>query len=435
MQVSLETTSGLERRLTIVVPAADVDAKVEKRLKEMSRRVRLDGFRPGKVPFKVVKKRYGKGAYQEVLSELMQVSCMEAISSKDLQPAGSPSVEPRVMEEGKDFEFIATFEVYPEITLEDFSRIKVEKPMSAVQDADIDSMIDTLREQNRTWEVVERAARAGDQIEIDYIGTLDGEAFEGGSAEDQKLVLGSGQMIPGFEDGLIGASVGEERVIELTFPEEYHSEELKGQQAAFAVKVKAVSQPVLPEMNDGFFARYGVENGGEEAFREEVRKNMERELRQSVKARIKKQVMDGLLSIHDVAVPRTLAVQEIERLRRQAAASLDRAADGSIDPDKLPDELFREKADERIRLGLLIGEIVNAEKIEVDEDRVRSMIEDIASAYQQPQRVIDWYYSNEQQLNQIRYVVLEEQVVDTILDTAQVSDVECSYDEAIKPVQ
>ena len=434
MQVSLETTSGLERRLTIVVPAADVDAKVEERLKEMSRRVRLDGFRPGKVPFKVVKKRYGKGAYQEVLGEVMQTSYMEAISSEELQPAGSPSVEPKVMEEGKDFEFIATFEVYPEIALEDFAQIKVEKPVSTVQDADVDTMLSTLREQSRTWEVVERAAESGDQVEIDYVGTLDGEAFEGGSAENQKLVLGSGQMISGFEDGLVGASAGEEKVLELTFPEDYHSEELKGKQTAFTVKVKSVSQPVLPEMNDEFFAKYGVKEGGEEAFREEIRKNMERELRQAVKTKIKNQVMDGLLSVHNLDVPQALAGQEIDRLRHQAVAQFGGANSG-IDPKNLPAELFKDEADKRVKLGLLVGEIVKVKEIKVDDNRVRSMIEDIASAYQQPQQVIDWYYSNEQQLSQVQYVVLEEQVVDTILDAAQVSEAECSYEEAIKPAQ
>lgn len=432
MQVSLETTSGLERRLTIVVPAADVDAKVEDRLKEMGRRVRIDGFRPGKVPFKVVKKRYGKGAYQEVLGEVIQSSYWDAIDSEALQPAGSPSLEPKVMEEGKDFEFVATFEVYPEIALKDFAGITVDKPVSSVADTDVDEMVDTLRKQACTWEVVERAAKNGDQVKIDYVGTLDGEAFEGGSAESQTLELGSGQMIPGFEDGLLGASAGEEKVLELTFPEDYHDEEVNGKQVTFTVSVHSVSESVLPELNEAFFARFGVEETTEEAFREEIRKNMERELRQAIKHKIKSQVMDGLLSVHKLDVPKALVNQEVDRLRYQALARVGGEKSG-INPKSLPAEWFQADADKRVKLGLLVGEIVKVRDLKVDEDRVRAMIEDIASAYQNPQQVIDWYYSTEQQLSQVQYIVLEEQVVDTILEAANVREVECSYEEVLKP--
>ena len=437
MQVSLETTSGLERRLTIVIPAEKVDGEVTKRLNDMSRRVRLDGFRPGKVPAKVMKRRYGLGARQEVLGEQMQQAFVEAVTQEKLNPAGAPTVEPKADEEGKDFEFVATFEIYPEITLGDFATIEVERPVADVKDADIDEMVETLRNQSKSFEDAERAAESGDQIVFDYVGTFAsgeraGEEFEGGKAENSTLELGSGRMIPGFEDGLAGVSAGEEKTLDLTFPEDYHSEELKGQAVAFACKVHKVQAATMPELNDEFFARFGVTEGGEEAFRAEVRKNMERELRQAVKGKVKKQVMDGLLSTNEIDVPSPLVAQEIDRMREQAVQQFG-GAQGGFDPKQLPAELFEAEAKKRVALGLIVGEVVKQREVKVDDDRVRGMIEEMASAYQEPQQVIDWYYSNEQQLSQVKYVVLEEQVVDTILASAKVSEAEVSYQDAIKP--
>lgn len=434
MQVSLETTSGLERRLTITLPADQIDGAVNKRLQEMSRRVRLDGFRPGKVPMKVVKRRYGAGARQEVLGEMMQASFVEAIQQEKLNPAGAPSVEPKTDAEGEEFSFVATFEVYPEIALNEFSGIQVERPVAEVQDGDIDEMIETLRKQSSTFEEVERAAEQGDQITFDYAGTKDGEAFEGGSAEGATLELGSGRMIPGFEDGLVGVSTGEEKVLELTFPEDYQAKELAGQAVEFACKVHKVAAPALPALNEEFFARFGVQEGGVEEFRAEVSKNMERELRQAIKSKVKNQVMDGLLAIHDIDVPSALTGQEIDRMREQAVQQFG-GAQGGFDPKQLPAELFESDAKKRVALGLLIGEVVKQREVKVDDDRVRTMIEEMASAYQEPRQVVDWYYSNEEQLSQVKYVVLEEQVVDTILDAAQVTDKQCSYQEAIKPAE
>ena len=437
MQVSLETTSGLERRLTIVIPAEKVDGEVAKRLNDMSRRVRLDGFRPGKVPAKVMKRRYGLGARQEVLGEQMQQAFVEAVTQEKLNPAGAPTVEPKADKEGKDFEFVATFEIYPEITLGDFATIEVERPVADVKDADIDEMVETLRNQSKSFEDVERAAENGDQIVFDYVGTFAsgeraGEEFEGGKAENSTLELGSGRMIPGFEDGLAGVSAGEEKTLELTFPEDYHSEELKGQAVAFACKVHKVQAATMPELNDEFFARFGVTEGGEETFRAEVRKNMERELRQAVKGKVKNQVMDGLLSTNEIDVPSPLVAQEIDRMREQAVQQFD-GAQGGFDPKQLPAELFEADAKKRVALGLIVGEVVKQREVKVDDDRVRAMIEEMASAYQEPQQVIDWYYSNEQQLSQVKYVVLEEQVVDTVLASAKVSEAEVSYQDAIKP--
>ncbi|MGI9274302.1 MAG: trigger factor [Endozoicomonas sp.] len=436
MQVSLETTSGLERRLTITIPAEQIDGEITKRLQDMARRVRLDGFRPGKVPMKVMKRRYGLGARQEVLGEQMQQAFVQAITEEKLNPAGAPSVEPRSDEDGKDFEFVATFEVYPEIIVKEFDAIEVERPVAEVNDADIDEMIETLRGQSKTFEEVERAAELGDQVVFDYVGSYTGERageeFEGGKAENSTLELGSGRMIPGFEDGLVGLSAGEEKVLELTFPEDYQSEELKGQTVEFACKVRKVQAAALSEMDDAFFERFGVKEGGLEGFRAEVRKNMERELRQAVKGKVKNQVMDGLLGIHEVDVPSALVAQEIDRMREQAVQQFG-GAQGGFDASKLPAELFEADAKKRVALGLLVGEVVKQREVKVDDDRVRAMVEEMASAYQEPQQVVDWYYSNDEQLSQVKYVVLEEQVVDTILESANVSEKQCSYQEAIKP--
>jgi len=432
MQVSLETTSTIERKLTITIPAADIDSEVNKRLQDMSRRVRLDGFRPGKVPMKVVKRRYGAGARQEVLGEMMQSSFFKAIQEQALDPVGPPSVEAK-SDDADGFTFVATFEVYPEITLNGFDGIVVERPVAEVQDSDIDEMIATLRKQSTEFVDVERAAQTGDRITFDYVGSKDGEAFAGGSAEGATLELGSGRMIPGFEDGLVGVSAGEEKVLSLTFPEDYHAEELAGQAVEFACKVHQVAEPRLPELNDEFFARFGVEEGGEAGFRTEVARNMERELRQAIKNKVKNQTLDGLLQTNDVAVPAALIDQEVDRMREQAVQQF--GAPQGFDPKQLPAELFSVSAKKRVALGLLINEVIRQCELKVDDERVRVMIEDTASAYQKPQEVIDWYYSNNEQLSQLKYVVLEEQVVDTVLESAQVTDKPCSYQEAIKPAE
>ena len=435
MQVSLETTSGLERRLTITVPAETVETQVDARLKKMSKQVKLDGFRPGKVPFKVVKKRYGQSARQEVLGEVMQSSYMEAVIKEELHPAGAPKIEPKTIEEGSDLEFVAILEVYPEIELGDFSKIAVEKPVAEVSDEDVSKMLETLREQSKTFEdaAEDAAAEMGDTVVIDFKGSIDGEEFEGGAAEDQSLELGSGRMIPGFEDGIVGMKAGETKDITVTFPEDYQAENLKGKDAVFAITVKKVQKPVLPEMDDEFFSRYGVKEGGMDGFRTEIAKNMGRELTQAVKNKVKTQVMDGLLDVHAVDLPEALVEQEIDRLKEQAVQRFAGQGMQGLDASALPGEMFKAEAEKRVRLGLIVGEIVKAKELKADEDRVRAMIEEIASAYQEPQQVIDWYYGNEQQLSQVQYVVLEEQVVDTILEAAQVTEKACSYEEAIKP--
>ncbi|EHK69477.1 MULTISPECIES: trigger factor [Pseudomonadaceae] len=431
MQVSVENTSALERRMTIGVPAERIETEVNKRLQQTARRAKVPGFRPGKVPMSVIRQRYEASARQEALGDLIQETFYEAVVEQKLNPAGAPAVEPKVFEKGKDLEYVATFEVFPEFEVKGLDGIEIERQDASVEDADIDKMLDVLRKQGTRYEAVDRAAANDDQVTIDFVGTQDGEAFAGGSAEGTKLVLGSGRMIPGFEDGLVGAKAGDERVLDLTFPEDYQNLDLAGKAAQFKVTVKEVAAPELPELNEAFFKQFGVEETTVEGFRAEVRKNMERELRQALKTKVKNQVMDGLLAANQIDVPAALISNEVDRLRVQAVQQFG----GNIQPEQLPAELFSEQAKRRVLLGLIIAEMVKQFELKPDDARVRELIEEMAAAYQEPEQVVKWYYQNEQQLNEVRSVVLEEQVVDTVLKQAKVTDKQVSYEDAVKPAE
>ena len=431
MQVSVENTSALERRMTIGVPAERIETEVNKRLQQTARKAKIPGFRPGKVPMSVIRQRYEDGARQEALGDLIQATFYEAVVEQKLNPAGAPAVEPKSFEKGKDLEYVATFEVFPEFTVAGFDSISVERLSADVADSDLDNMLEVLRKQNVRFEVADRAAQNEDQLNIDFVGKVDGEAFAGGSATGTQLVLGSGRMIPGFEDGLVGAKAGEERVLNVTFPEDYQNLELAGKAAEFTVTVNTVSEPKLPELNEEFFKQFGIKETGIEGFRTEVRKNMERELRQAIKSKVKNQVMDGLLAANPIEVPKALLENEVNRLRVQAVQQFG----GNIKPDQLPAELFEEQAKRRVELGLIVAEVVKQFDLKPDDARVREMIQEMASAYQEPEQVVAWYYKNEQQMNEVRSVVLEEQVVDTVLQKASVTDKSVSYEEAVKPVE
>ncbi|MCK0543592.1 trigger factor [Pseudomonas syringae pv. aptata] len=431
MQVSVENTSALERRMTIGVPAERIETEVNKRLQQTARKAKIPGFRPGKVPMSVIRQRYEDGARQEALGDLIQATFYEAVVEQKLNPAGAPAVEPKSFEKGKDLEYVATFEVFPEFTVAGFDSISVERLSADVADSDLDNMLEVLRKQNVRFEVADRAAHNEDQLNIDFVGKVDGEVFAGGSATGTQLVLGSGRMIPGFEDGLVGAKAGEERVLNVTFPEDYQNLELAGKAAEFTVTVNTVSEPKLPELNEEFFKQFGIKETGIEGFRTEVRKNMERELRQAIKSKVKNQVMDGLLAANPIEVPKALLENEVNRLRVQAVQQFG----GNIKPDQLPAELFEEQAKRRVELGLIVAEVVKQFDLKPDDARVREMIQEMASAYQEPEQVVAWYYKNEQQMNEVRSVVLEEQVVDTVLQKASVTDKSVSYEEAVKPVE
>ena len=431
MQVSVENTSALERRMTIGVPAERIETEVNKRLQQTARKAKIPGFRPGKVPMSVIRQRYEDGARQEALGDLIQATFYEAVVEQKLNPAGAPAVEPKSFEKGKDLEYVATFEVFPEFTVAGFDSIAVERLSADVADSDLDNMLEVLRKQNVRFEETDRAAQYEDQLNIDFVGKVDGEAFAGGSATGTQLVLGSGRMIPGFEDGLVGAKAGEERVLNVTFPEDYQNLELAGKAAEFTVTVNTVSEPKLPELNEEFFRQFGIKETGIDGFRAEVRKNMERELRQAIKSKVKNQVMDGLLASNPIEVPKVLLENEVNRLRVQAVQQFG----GNIKPDQLPAELFEEQAKRRVELGLIVAEVVKQFDLKPDDARVRDLIQEMASAYQEPEQVVAWYYKNEQQMNEVRSVVLEEQVVDTVLQKASVTDKSVSYEEAVKPVE
>lgn len=430
MQVSVETTSPIERVLTISVPAARVDEKVNSEVAKTAKTIRIDGFRKGKVPVSVVKKRYGQGIRIDAVEQIMRDAYVEALQKESIQPAGAPSIEPKNLAEGADLEFVIKVEVYPEITLADNSAIKVDRIISEVTDADVDTMLETLRKQNAEWTSVERESADGDQVTIDFVGYLGDEAFEGGAAQGHKLVLGSNTMIPGFESGILGAKAGEERTISVTFPEDYQAENLKGKEASFKITVSEVAEQVLPELNDAFVEKFGLEEATLDALRAEVRKNMDRELNQAVKSKLKNALFEGLSSINEVEVPSALIDQEVDGLRKQAGQQF--GGEG-FDVSQLPAELFQDEAKKRAKLGLLISEIIKSNEMKVDDERVYAFLEEMAQAYQEPQQVIDFYLKNKEQLSQVQSAVLEEQVVDKLLESAQVTEVTLGYEDAIKP--
>jgi len=433
MQVSVEATSGLERQLTVTVPAERIDNDVNKQVAQQARTRRMDGFRPGKVPPKVIKRMYGEAIRYDVLNRVVQESFFEAVQEQSLQPAGTPSIEFKNDKEGEDFSFTATFEIYPEIELKDLSGVEIEKQSAEIKKADIAKMIETLQKQQAGWKDTKGMAKDGFKVNLDFEGFVDGEAFEGGKAEGQDLVLGSGQMIPGFEAGIEGHKKGEEFDIEVTFPEEYQAENLKGKQATFKIKLNSVEKPELPELNEEFFAKFGVEAADQAAFEEEVSKNMAREMNQALKNKLKTQVFDALIAANEIDVPAALVEDEIKNLAQQAVQQF--GGNAQIDPSTLPKELFEDQAKRRVLIGLLVQEVIKANELQPEDARVDAMLAEVADSYQDPQEVIEYYKSNQEMLNQVRSLVLEEQVVDQLLSSAKVNEVEVSYEDAIKPAQ
>ena len=434
MRVSVETTSGLERKLTVGVPAEEVDSAVDKKLAEAAQNVRLPGFRPGKVPMSVMKQRFGPGVRQEVLGDVINQSFQEAVMTESLRPAGQPSIEAKSVESGKDVEYVATFEIYPTVSLNEIKDFEVTRLSCEIGESDVNDIIEVFQKQQGQLVDMDRAAEEGDTLTIDFEGFKDGEAFEGGSGTDTALELGSGRMIPGFEDGLVGASAGDERTLELTFPEDYHSEELKGAAVEFKVVVKAVKALELAELNAELFASYGVEGDDVDAFRAEVQKNMERELKGAIDAHVKQQVMDAIIEAHpELGIPQSLIAQETDALRGQMFQQFG----GGISPDMdlksiLPDEMFSERAETRVRLGLLVSELVQDLGVRAEPNKVRELIEEIASTYQDPEEVINWYYEDNNQLMGIESRVLEDAVVDKLLEQASVTEEVTGYQDALQ---
>ena len=430
MQISIETTSGLERRLTISVPSETFEERISSRLGDAASRMRLPGFRPGKVPMKEVRRRYGKAVRAEVAGELMQSSFVDAVRQEDLSPAGQPSLEVLKMEPGNDFEFTATFEVFPSVELADLGRAQVKRPEAEISETDIDQMIERLREQRKEWQQVERPAQEGDRVTVDFEGRIDGEVFEGGKGEDATFEIGAGQMIEDFDEGVRGLAAGDTGEFEATFPEDYRAENLAGKTVSFHVTVKSVSEAKLPELDEEFFKSFGIEEGGLQAFRDDVRRNMQRELDAAIRGALKSQVMDQLNALHEVQLPSALVAAEIENLRQQTMQQFRMYGAGNDQP-QLPGELFQEQAERRVTVGLVVNEIVSSASIEASPEKVRARIEEMAEGYAEPQQVVNWYYSNQEQLQQVEMTVLEDQVVDYVLEKAQVEPVPSNYQDVV----
>ena len=416
MQVSVETTQGLGRRVTITIAADSIENAVKSELVNVAKKVRIDGFRKGKVPMNIVAQRYGASVRQDVLGDLMSRHFVDAIIKEKINPAGAPNYVPGEYKLGEDFTYAVEFEVYPEVELQGLDAIEVEKPVVEVTDADVDTMLETLRKQQATWKEKEGAVDAEDRVTIDFTGSVDGEEFEGGKASDFVLAMGQGRMIPGFEDG----------IIDVTFPEEYHAENLKGKAAKFVINLKKVEERELPELTEEFIKRFGVEDGSVAGLRAEVRKNMERELKGAVRNRVKSQAIEGLVKANEIDVPAALIDSEIDVLRRQAAQ---RFGGNEKQALELPRELFEEQAKRRVVVGLLLGEVIRTNELKADEERVKALIEEMASAYEDPSEVVEFYSKNKELMDNMRNVALEEQAVEAVLAKAKVSEKATSFNE------
>jgi trigger factor len=430
MNVSIETMSGLERRLTIALASEDFESQITTKLEDARGRVKIPGFRPGKVPLKEVRRRYGNAVRAEVAGELMQSSFYEAVAQEELNPAGQPSLEVVKMDPGIDFEFTATFEVFPSIELGDFSKIEIKRPQAEITEGDVDAMIERLREQRSTFESVERASEEGDQVVVDFKGTLDGDVVDAACAQDATFVIGAGQMIEDFDAGARGLASGESAEFDAVFPDDYRAEELQGKTLHFELTMKDVQAKQVPELDEALFEDFGVTDGGLSAFRDEVRDNMQREMDSAVKNQVKQQVMDGLEKLHEFLLPQAVVHREIHVLKDQMLSQFQMPQQGARTPD-LPDELFEEQAQKRVKVGLVVNEVIRQKEIEADEALVDERLKEIAAPYGEPDQVIAYYRSNAEQMQSLEMGVLEDQVVDHIMSEAGIEELISSYDEII----
>ena len=429
MQVSVEETSELGRKVTITIPTDKVEKEVSQRLNALKGRAKIDGFRPGKVPMNVVRQRYGTQVNQEVMSDEMQASYREAVLQEKLRPATAPNIEPQKVESGQDLTFIATFDVYPEFKLCDFSKLEVAVPTSEVRDEDVDLTLDRMRKQRMEWSEVESACKNEQRITLDFVGRLDGAEFEGGKAEDFLLVLGDGGMIAGFEDNLLGLKAGENNNFAVTFPEDYGNSELAGKEATFDVAVKKVEEGVLPEVDDEFISAFGVD-GTVDALKAEIKKSLDGELQQQLKIKSKEAVMQALVDKNELTLPDSMVSQEVSALRKQALENFKMETDS-----ELPDNLFEDEAKRRVKLGLIIGEIVSEQKLQIDTQLVNQRIEQLASQYADRDQVIQYYSTNNQARASVESLVMEDQVVDWIMGQVIKKESKESFDNIVKQRQ
>ncbi len=432
MQVSVESPSAIERRVTVSVEENQIDEAVQSKLQNLTKTVKLKGFRAGKVPLQVVKQRYGGQVRIEVLQDVIQSTFYEAIQKEKLTPAGNPNFDPKPSNPGDGLEYTATFEIYPEVAISDITSLEIEKPVAAIEDADMEKMIETIQKQNISWEEADRAAQLEDKATVDFVGTIDGVAFEGGTGDDMSIELGKGQLIPGFEDGIVGMSTGDEKTLDLSFPDNYQKEDLAGKAVQFAVTLKKIEQPVLPEVNEELFKKMGLEGGNMEEFREEIRANMQRELDNSLGTKAKEAVMDKLLEAHELDVPKTLIDSESQALVQQMMGNMQQQG---MDPKemKLAPEMFEAEAKRRVSLGLIMAEIVKQEGLTADEALVKQKVDSIAEPYEHSEQVVQYYYGDKRRLAEIESLVIEEQIVDWVLSKAKVKDKSMTFNEIMYP--
>lgn len=435
MQVSVENTSSLERKLRVELPEDRVSSEVSNRLQNMTKTTKIQGFRPGKVPLKIIQGRYGEQVRKEVVGELVQSSLYEAISQKSLKPAGQPRIDELNDEAGKDLAYTAIFEVYPDIKLKPMSKIKVEKQVCDVTKDDVDGMTEMLRKQRRELKPVERAAKDGDIVNINFEGFVDGKVFDGGKAENHDLELGSKSFIDGFEEGLIGKLAGDEVTLNLKFPDEYGNEELKGKQTEFKVKVNLVNETVLPEINAAFMEQFGVKDGKEETLHTEIKRNMDREVELTLRRQLKDSVFEALREANEVELPQALVKNEQHRVKHELENNLkQQGLDGGAIAGA-DDSVFKEQAEKRVSLQLIVSEIIKQNELKADTAKVREMIEQAASGYEDPDSVVNWYYSDQKNLAEVEALALEDGVIDWILEHAGVTDKACTFDEVMNKGQ
>lgn len=429
MQVSVEAGEGLERRMKVDLPFEQIEAEVEKRLQKLARTTRLPGFRPGKVPLSLLRRRFAGAVQQEVLGEMVESSFTEALARESLHPAGPPRVEPELLPEEQRIGFTATFEVLPKIEVADLSARVVKSPTAEVTEADLENMIERLRRQRATWQPVDRASQMGDRLTVSFMGTVDGEAFEGGSGTGIEIDLGKTPILPGFAEALTGVVAGEQRAVDLVFPEDYRPEHLAGKPAHFEVTVEAVAELELPAVDADLAKAMGIEDGDLERFHAEVRKNVEREMRQRLAARRKDAALEVLLAAHDFELPKVMVEAEIRAMNERMGEML-----GSKTKLSLPPETFEPGARRRVALGLIIGEIVRQQGLKPDAARVRAIIEETASTYDQPSAVVEYYYRDPKRLLSIESLDVENQVVDWVMQQAQVEEEVLSFAQLTEPV-
>jgi trigger factor len=436
MEVQVEVPGGLRRQMRVRVPAERVSKAVSQRLKQMATRAKIPGFRPGKAPFKVIEQQYGESARLDAVSELVRQTYPEALGQAGVNPAGPPKVDITVEKPGEPLEYVASFEVYPEITLNDLSSLKIEKPVVEITEADVDKLVLNLRKARQTLNEVSRAARIGDTVQMDFTGRIDGEAFAGGEGKDVSIELGNSQFLADLENGVVGHAAGEAAfTVDVTFPADYRREDLQNKKSQFSVTLKSVKEAVLPEIDEEFLKAHGVEaSAGEAGLREKGRTALTKERDKAIQSRLKLQALDQLLAVNPVEVPDALVEQEIPRLRDETTARMNV---GKMDKDKLrellPDAVFEQNARRRVTLGLLVGEVIRSRKIELDAQRVEKALDEMSADYEQPEQVKQFYRGRPDLLQGLRGMVLEDQVVESLLNGVQPSEVGMSLDELLKP--